>query len=723
VKAAPAVVVGLQEANRHSSSEVLWQLAKGNSAFCEQLRKAGSYKANTKVDNFAESFLKPPPKAIILSCSKFDAPMSALFGAQPGELCTVRVLGNTCGNADGVVGSIEYELSAVQLPVVIVLGNSRNEAVDAAVRVAMRSAGRTDVPPCKLAFNDYKGEDLILVKKLLPAAHDALSSMPKASYEVLCDLAGKLNVWSTVENLFQSRKIYDDVAAGRLTVHGAYCDVKTGKVQFLGEHPAQQDLLEQGPPLDVVRTASDPPVPPHEALCSLAVGNRRYTKGVGGELGQSYVLKALAGGGQLPAAVVLGCADSRAPVEIYFDQQPGDLFVLRTAGNTIESGYGGLLGSAEYAVAVLKTKLIVVTGHTLCGAVTAAIKAVKSKEGMPTENLGAVVDNIRVAAEMALKTLPDAPLEQQVKMATTLNVFECMQKIMRHSKIMRDGIASEELVLVGAVYNIEEGSLEWVGPHPEQESIVGATLHIQRWREAPYMRKAMPPSTPEARDIMHRLQGGNTRFVEKSELHGVHENPSIAHEDEPDTIMIGSSNLRVPYEDVFDSKPGQVLVQQCMGNIAGHAGGAMFASVEFAVARFAPKVLIVVGHTGDEVVSAALQQVKGAKLPSKSMRHVLDQVLPSCMKAVTDASRASAAETTGGRQLQVEYTATELNALYTIKQLLIHSPIIRDAAKNRGLELHAAILDSTTGKVDFVGQHPLVEYLLARDISIKENAH
>jgi len=145
--------------------------------------------------------------------------------------------------------------------------------------------------------------------------------------------------------------------------------------------------------------------------------------------------------------------------------------------------------------------------------------------------------------------------------------------------------------------------------------------------------------------------------------------------------------------------------------------------LEFAVVRFAPKVLVVVGHLGDEVVSASLEHIRGGKMPSKSMRYILDQIAPSCLKAVIDSDRASAGETRGGRRMQIEQTATELNALYTIEQILTHSPIIRDAAKNRGLELHAAILDSTTGKVDFVGQHPLVEYLLARDSSIKEVAH
>eukprot|EP00445_Apocalathium_hangoei_P004440 CAMPEP_0203843900 /NCGR_PEP_ID=MMETSP0359-20131031/2862_1 /ASSEMBLY_ACC=CAM_ASM_000338 /TAXON_ID=268821 /ORGANISM="Scrippsiella Hangoei, Strain SHTV-5" /LENGTH=218 /DNA_ID=CAMNT_0050758737 /DNA_START=33 /DNA_END=686 /DNA_ORIENTATION=+ len=124
-----ALVVAEGGEHAKTSFEVLVQLAKGNNAFCEQLRTTGTYKAGTKVDKLAESFMKPPPKAIVLSCSKFDAPLDALFGAQTGELCSVRVLGNTCGRADSIVSSIEYELSSDQPPVLLVLGNSMNEAV------------------------------------------------------------------------------------------------------------------------------------------------------------------------------------------------------------------------------------------------------------------------------------------------------------------------------------------------------------------------------------------------------------------------------------------------------------------------------------------------------------------------------------------------------------------------------------------------------------------
>ena len=137
--------------------------------------------------------------------------------------------------------------------------------------------------------------------------------------------------------------------------------------------------MAEPPAKGVVRIASDPPVPADEALASMRAGNRRYAAGKAQSAKAGFdeqLLIQLSEGGQNPVSVVIGCADSRAPIEILFDMRQGDLFVLRNAGNTCASSTGSLIGSAEYAVSHLKTKLIVVTGHTKCGAVTAAVQTV-----------------------------------------------------------------------------------------------------------------------------------------------------------------------------------------------------------------------------------------------------------------------------------------------------------------------------------------------------------
>ena len=162
---------------------------------------------------------------------------------------------------------------------------------------------------------------------LAPAAHDALLQEPNGSFAKLCELACKLNVWRTIELLLtSSAAINQAVTDGRLQVQGAYLLVETGKVMMLGEHPSKKLLLAECPSSDVIRTADDPPVPAEEALATMYAGNRRYCSGMGGLVTgtmDKQLLMQLSEGGQNPISVVLGCADSRAPIEILFDMRHG----------------------------------------------------------------------------------------------------------------------------------------------------------------------------------------------------------------------------------------------------------------------------------------------------------------------------------------------------------------------------------------------------------------
>merc|ERR1719183_83396 len=124
-----------------------------------------------------------------------------------------------------------------------------------------------------------------------------------------------------------------------------------------------------------VFTTLDSPLNPQEALEELRKGNKRFL------LGDKYhgtvtdnIRKSLATAGQSPMAAIIGCADSRVPIEIVFDAQPGDLFVLRNAGNTAMCAEGSIVGSTEYCIGHLRTPLVLVLGHTKCGAVAGATK-------------------------------------------------------------------------------------------------------------------------------------------------------------------------------------------------------------------------------------------------------------------------------------------------------------------------------------------------------------
>jgi carbonic anhydrase len=146
---------------------------------------------------------------------------------------------------------------------------------------------------------------------------------------------------------------------------------------------------------------------------NLFSGNKRYATGNGGALQtmDEALMKQLDTAGQNPVAIILGCADSRAPIEILFDVRPGDLFVLRNAGNTCGAGKGSVIGSAEYAIGNLNTKLFCVTGHTKCGALTAAVQTAIANVDTSTVagSIGIVLDDIMDSAKEAIAILPDSP--------------------------------------------------------------------------------------------------------------------------------------------------------------------------------------------------------------------------------------------------------------------------------------------------------------------------
>ena len=150
-------------------------------------------------------------------------------------------------------------------------------------------------------------------------------------------------------------------------------------------------------------------------------------------------------GGQAPFATVLGCADSRLAPELIFDQFFGDIFVVREAGNIADSPTN--LGSLEYGQAVLGSKLVLVLGHTSCGAVKAAFE-----KGDPGGNIQSIVDAIRPGITGA-KTVEDA---------TTANVRAVQARIRDKSAILRDAEKAGKIRIVGGVYTIANGTVTWL---------------------------------------------------------------------------------------------------------------------------------------------------------------------------------------------------------------------------------------------------------------------
>ncbi len=170
----------------------------------------------------------------------------------------------------------------------------------------------------------------------------------------------------------------------------------------------------------------------------------------------------LAANGQEPLATILACSDSRDPVELLFDRGVGDLFVVRVAGNV-----AGVSETAtiEYGVTHLGTPVLVVLGHTKCGAVTAVVKG--------AELHGHLVALAKLIEPAARKAKADAaPNEDAVPVAIQLNVWQQIDSLMTRSDLVRAHAAAGKVDILGAVYDIASGKVVWLGRHPEMERLL-----------------------------------------------------------------------------------------------------------------------------------------------------------------------------------------------------------------------------------------------------------
>ena len=202
-----------------------------------------------------------------------------------------------------------------------------------------------------------------------------------------------------------------------------------------------------------------------EATRILKEGNDRYVEGKARHPHQGRERRALTSAqGQHPLATVLTCSDSRVPPEIIFDQGIGDIFVVRVAGNVAATDE---IGSIEYAVDHLNTPLVVVMGHTQCGAVSAVLKGAK----LPP-NIAALTEPIKPAVAQAKADHPGAAKDVLLNAAITDNVWQAIADMLEQSPIIREKVKAGQVKVVGAVYDIDTGKVKWLGPHPDQDSLI-----------------------------------------------------------------------------------------------------------------------------------------------------------------------------------------------------------------------------------------------------------
>jgi carbonic anhydrase len=203
---------------------------------------------------------------------------------------------------------------------------------------------------------------------------------------------------------------------------------------------------------------------PADSRSKLEAGNARFTAGAPTHPNQDAARRAEIAKGQAPYATILTCSDSRVAPEVFLDQGLGDVFVVRVAGNVADTDE---IGSIEYGVGHLNTPLLVVLGHTGCGAVKAVLENAEVHGSIPQ-----LVDNIVPAVERARAAAPGAQLFAE---AVKTNVWQSIDDIFRRSPEVRGLVKEGKLQVVGAVYDLTSGSVQWMGEHAEQARLLAYT--------------------------------------------------------------------------------------------------------------------------------------------------------------------------------------------------------------------------------------------------------
>ncbi|MBK6327028.1 MAG: carbonic anhydrase [Chloroflexi bacterium] len=201
------------------------------------------------------------------------------------------------------------------------------------------------------------------------------------------------------------------------------------------------------------------------ALARLQEGNHRFVADIqeGGPTTGAARRRELMSG-QEPFAIILGCSDSRVPAEIVFDQGLGDLFVIRVAGNVVAPSQ---VGSVEFAAEKFGTRLAVVLGHSMCGAILATLDELERPSQSRSPNLRSIVDRIRPSLEELLETDLRQNREALVRQAVRANIRAAANHLRHGSRILEQLILEDGLVVVGAEYSLESGVVDFFDGLPE----------------------------------------------------------------------------------------------------------------------------------------------------------------------------------------------------------------------------------------------------------------
>jgi carbonic anhydrase len=205
-----------------------------------------------------------------------------------------------------------------------------------------------------------------------------------------------------------------------------------------------------------------------EALTRLREGNRRFVTGQSSTAALSRSAREALVAGQEPFAIILGCSDSRVPAELVFDQSFGDLFVIRVAGNIVAPSQ---VGSVEFAASRFGTRLVVVMGHSQCGAITATLEELQGLATSQSRNLRSIVERVRPSVETLLNGRRDIDPDALIRGAVRANVRASVNHLRHGSELLERLIQEIGLLVVGAEYSLETGVVDFFENIPDAAEI------------------------------------------------------------------------------------------------------------------------------------------------------------------------------------------------------------------------------------------------------------
>jgi len=205
-----------------------------------------------------------------------------------------------------------------------------------------------------------------------------------------------------------------------------------------------------------------------DALTRLREGNRRFVTGQSSTAALSRSAREALVAGQEPFAIILGCSDSRVPAELVFDQSFGDLFVIRVAGNIVAPSQ---VGSVEFAASRFGTRLVVVMGHSQCGAITATLEELQGRATSQSRNLRSIVERVRPSVETLLNGSRDIDPDALIRGAVRANVRASVNHLRHGSELLERLIPEIGLLVVGAEYSLETGVVDFFENIPDAAEI------------------------------------------------------------------------------------------------------------------------------------------------------------------------------------------------------------------------------------------------------------